>query len=241
VVFAYIDEPPFVAPAETPWPIGCDAEVAAIVLQALGIETPEARLTTFAELLPGVAAGRWTFATALFVTEQRSRLVRFGRPIWALPDGLMTRRDCVLRLGTYEAIAADATAKIGVVRDQVQAQTALGAGIPRARVIGYATPEAVVAALLSGEVDAYASVAVAHRGFLERNPDPRLAISDLGDPQHAGRGGSDPALGAFSFAHGDDAFADAFDRALAALLGSPAHAEIMHRYGFTLRDGIPWG
>jgi polar amino acid transport system substrate-binding protein len=185
VIFAYIDEPPFVAPAETPWPTGCDAEVAALVLDALGIDAPEARLTTFAELLPGVAAGRWTLATALFVTEQRSRLVRFSRPIWALPDGLMTRCDDLSRLGAYEAIAAHATARIGGVRGQVQMQTARTAGVPRARVIGYPTPDAVVAALLNGEVDAYASVATAHRGFLARHPDPRLAISDLGDPQHA--------------------------------------------------------
>jgi polar amino acid transport system substrate-binding protein len=241
MVFAYIDEPPFVAPAETPWPTGCDAEVAALVLEALGIDAPEARLTTFAELLPGVAAGRWAFATALFITEQRSRLVRFSRPIWALPDGLLTRSDDVSRLGTYEAIAADATARVGAVRDQVQAQTALGAGVPRARVIGYPTPEAVVAALLDGEVDAYASVATAHRGLLGRHPDPRLAISDLGDPKHAGRAGSDPALGAFSFAHEDHAFAVAFDAALGSFLGSPAHAAIVGRYGFTLRDGLAWG
>jgi polar amino acid transport system substrate-binding protein len=153
----------------------------------------------------------------------------------------MTRCDDLSRLGAYEAIAAHATARIGGVRGQVQMQTARTAGVPRARVIGYPTPDAVVAALLNGEVDAYASVATAHRGFLARHPDPRLAISDLGDPQHAGRAGSDPALGAFSFAHPDHAFAVVFDAALGSFLGSPAHAAIVARYGFTLRDGLAWG
>ena len=90
IVFAYLDEPPFCAPA-VDGPVGCDVEVAFVVLRALGVERIETRLVTFAELLPGVASGAWHVNTPLFITPERARLVDFSRPVWSLADGLMVQ------------------------------------------------------------------------------------------------------------------------------------------------------
>ena len=54
--------------------------------RAIGIKEVVTHLTTFAELLPGVAAGRWTLNVPLFVTPQRAALVSVSRPVWALQD-----------------------------------------------------------------------------------------------------------------------------------------------------------
>jgi polar amino acid transport system substrate-binding protein len=241
IQFAYINEPPFVSPSVGNWPGGCDGDLAAAVLTRMGIASAHALQVRFADLIPGVAGGRWTFNTALFITPEREALVRFSRPVWALPDGLMVLSGNVVRFGSYEAVAADPLALLGIVAGQVQGTTAMAAGVPDDRIIRFASPDLVVAAVRARTVSAYASVAMAHRGFLAQHPDKRLAFSNLGEAGHAGKAGAAPALGAFSFARDDSGFADDFDQALGAFPGSDAHVAIMARYGFSVRDGIAWG
>jgi polar amino acid transport system substrate-binding protein len=229
VIFAYLDEPPFCAPAAE-GPVGCDVEVAFAVLRAIGVERVETRLVTFAELLPGVASGAWQINTPLFVTEERARLVDFSRPVWSLADGLMVRAGNPKRLTSYRALAAHADARLVVVEGQVQEQRALEAGLAPARVLRVATQPEAVAAVRDGRADAYASVAMAHRGFLRAAPDAELAVVDFG-----AEGGA-AAEGAYSFAKSNADLRRAFDGALERFLGSPEHRAIMRRCGFTDAD-----
>ena len=53
------------------------------------------RLVTFAELIPGLVGGHRDVNTGMFVTQERRRQVRFPRPIWTVPDGLIVRADDV--------------------------------------------------------------------------------------------------------------------------------------------------
>jgi polar amino acid transport system substrate-binding protein len=228
VIFAYLDEPPFCAPAPD-GPVGCDVEVAFAVLRAIGVERIETRLVTFAELLPGVASGAWQINTPLFVTPERVRLVDFSKPVWSLADGLMVLAGNPKRLSSYPALAAHPDARLVVVADQVQEQRALGAGLDPARVLRVATQAEAVAAVRDGRADAYASVAMAHRGFLRAAPDARLAVVDFG-----AEGGA--AAGAYSFAKTNADLRRAFDGALARFLGSAEHRAIMRRYDFTDAD-----
>ena len=241
VIVAYIDEPPFVSPGDGDWPVGFDAALAARVLEIMGVADPRSRLVTFAQLLDGVAADQWSFNTPLFISEERKKLVRFSRPVWGLSDGLMVRKPDGGRFRTYEQLARDGTARLGVVEGQVQFDTARGAGIPQERIDRFRSPEETVEALRSGAIAAYASVAMAHRGFLAKRPDPNLDYSNLMVPEFAGHAGSAPALGAFSFALGINPFADAFDRALADFLGSPEHKALAARFGFGIANGIAAG
>jgi polar amino acid transport system substrate-binding protein len=229
VVFAYLDEPPFCAPAAD-GPVGCDVEVAFAVLRAIGIERIETRLVTFAELLPGVASGAWHINTPLFVTEERARLVDFSRPVWSLADGLMVRAGNPKRLTSYRALAAHADARLVVVADQVQEQRALVAGLDPVRVLRVATQPEAVAAVRDGRADAYASVAMAHRGFLRAAADATLEVVDFGAD------GGVAAEGAYSFAKSNADLRRAFDGALQRFLGSPEHRAIMRRYDFADAD-----
>lgn len=229
VVFAYLDEPPFCAPAAD-GPVGCDVEVAFAVLRAIGIERIETRLVTFAELLPGVARGDWQINTPLFITEERARLVEFSRPVWSLADGLMVQAGNPKRLTSYQALAAHADARLVVVADQVQEQRALSAGLAPARVLRVATQPEAVAAVRAGRADAYASVAMAHRGFLRAAPDAKLEVVDFGAD------GAAAAEGAYSFAKSNADLRRAFDTALGRFLGSPEHRAIMRRYDFSDAD-----
>ncbi len=229
VIFAYLDEPPFCAPGAE-GAVGCDVEVAFAVLKAIGIDRVETRLVTFAELLPGVAGGKWHINTPLFITEERARLVDFSRPVWSLADGLMVRAGNPKGLTSYRALAAHADARLVVVADQVQEQRALSAGLDPKRVLRVATQPEAVAAVLQGHADAYASVAMAHRGSLRAAPDARLDVVDFGAD------GGAAAEGAYSFAKSNEDLRLAFDRELGRYLGSPEHRALMRRYHFTDAD-----
>jgi polar amino acid transport system substrate-binding protein len=229
IVFAYLDEPPFCAPTAD-GPAGCDVEVAFAVLRAIGVARIETRLVTFAELLPGVADGAWHINTPLFVTAERAQLVDFSRPVWSLADGLMVHAGNPKRLTSYRALAAHADARLVVVADQVQEQRALAAEFDPARVLRVATQPEAVAAVRDGRADAYASVAMAHRGFLRAVPDARLAVVDFGAEAGAA------AEGAYSFAKSNAELRRAFDGELQRFLGSPEHRAIMRRYDFADAD-----
>jgi len=225
VVFAYLDEPPFCWPAAGGAAQGCDVQLVTAVLHALGITRFEQRLTTFAELLPGLTSGRWTLTTPLFVTSERQQLVDFSRPVWALADGLLVRTGDRARLTGYRAVAA-AGARLAVVAEQVQEQAGLAAGIAPERMIRLATQEEAVVAVRSGRADAYASVAMAHRGYLAREPDAELAIVNVSASE------SVPAAGAFAFGKQHAALRQRFDAALEGLVGSDWHRAMMARHGF---------
>ncbi|HKP26291.1 MAG TPA: hypothetical protein VJV39_20660, partial [Dongiaceae bacterium] len=78
--------------------------------------------------------------------------------------------------------------------------------------------------------DAYASVAMAHRGFLRAWPDAWLAVVDFGAD------GAAATEGAYSFAKSNADLRRAFDGALGRFLGSPEHRAVMRRYDFTDAD-----
>ena len=233
IVLAYIDEPPFCFPVVN-GAEGYDVEVALCVLAAMGVREVEARLVTFADLLTGLVTGRWRINTPLFVTPERQDLVLFSRGVWALADGLLVRAGDVSTILGYEALVENRALRLVVVAGQVQEHSALKAGLTSDRILRVVSPEQAVEAVVSGQADAYASVARAHRGFLQREPDPTLAVVDL----DAAKGPS-PAVGAYGFAKRDGAFRDVFDIALNGFLGSPDHRGIMDRYGFVDADMYP--
>lgn len=81
IVFAYLDEPSFCWAGAGGDAQGCDIELVTAAFRALGITEFEQQLTTFAELLLGLASERWTLTTPLFITAERQRLVDFSRPV----------------------------------------------------------------------------------------------------------------------------------------------------------------
>ena len=222
-VFAFIDEPPFARPLPAGGAEGCDVDLALTVLGALGVAHVELRLTTFAELLPGVAAGRWHVNTPLFVTAERADQVAFSRPVWALGDGFIVKAGNPLGIDSYAAIAAG-QAWLGVVMGQVQHDAALAAGVPPGRIRTYSTQQAVVQALRDGEVDAYASTALGNRMFV-------AALGDVGLAAVAQPLASAAPVGAFSFALQAHELKARFDEVLAGYLGSAAHRRAAGRWG----------
>ncbi|TIV95591.1 MAG: transporter substrate-binding domain-containing protein, partial [Mesorhizobium sp.] len=184
----------------------------------------------FADLLPGVANGRWDMTTGLFISDERRKLVDFTRPIWSLPDGLMVTKDNPLRVEGYRSLARNPSAILAVISDQIQHQTALQNGVPPERITVLATQAEAAEAVATGTVQAYASVAMAHRGYIARRPDAPLEVIDVPASE------KQPAAGAFALAKSNDVLRQKVDRCLDELLGSPWHRTMMSECGFSGDD-----
>lgn len=236
VVLAYIEEPPFAATIEGQ-PTGSDVDVARAVLARMAVRNVELRKVEFPDLLPGVAAGKWTMNTALFVTRERAEVVTFSNPIWALVDGMIVRAGNPKRVTSYQSIAAS-DARLGVVKDTVQVAAAKAAGVPSARIVEFDSQEVIIAAIKRGQVDAYANTALGQRGLLASMNDPDLALAEPFEPPME-NGRARAGFGAFSFNKANVAFIDRFNAELANYLGSAEHRVLLARYGFSADEITP--
>jgi polar amino acid transport system substrate-binding protein len=225
--FAFLIEPPFCYRTPDGAVTGCDVELARHVARQIGADAFDLIETEFAELLPGLIDGRWRMTTGLLVTEERRRLVAFSRPIWALPDGLLVAAGNPLGIAGYASIARADRMALGVVRGQVQHETAHERGVPAERIRMFDTYALAAAAVAAGTIDAYASVATAHRGYLAQHPASGLSVVEVPQSEKA----AEP--GAFAFATSDTRLHDAVDRVLAGFLGSADHRALTARFGLT--------
>ncbi|MBX2855533.1 MAG: transporter substrate-binding domain-containing protein [Rhodobacteraceae bacterium] len=225
--FAYLIEPPFNDVDAEGAVIGCDVDLARAVLSDIGEAGFEPIQTEFAELLPGLADRRWRMTCGLFATKARRQSAVFSRPIWALPDGLLTRSEDIATFTGYRSLIAHPGARLAGVRNQEQALTAIALGLPKPRVLTFETYDEAAEAVRNGRAAAFASVAKAHQGYLSRRPDPALSIQTAPSAEKA------PAFGCFAFALDDVALRDGVDRALTARLGGAEHRLMMRGYGFS--------
>ena len=228
--FAFLEEPPFCFTDASAEVSGCDVELAQRVSGMLGLRDFTAIGTEFAELLPGLVDGRWTMTTGLFVSDERKQIVDFTRPIWSLQDGLLVRRGNPRGFSGYQSIAKDPTALLGVITDQVQHLTALRNGVSANQIRLYATQADAARAVADGMVHAYASVAMAHRGYLARRPETPLGLVEVAAAE------KQPSAGAFAIAKENAGLLRRIDDCLAELLGSDWHRRMMARYGFSDSD-----
>jgi len=232
--FAFLIEPPFCFRTPDGCVTGYDVEMARRVLASLGHEM-EPIETQFDQLLPGLAHRMWDMTTGLFITDARKRVAHFSRPIWVLPDGLLVRATDAGTISGYGSLAGGSQRILAVVRDQVQHLSALEAGIPDGRILVFGTYEEAAGAVSSHRVDAFASVAMAHRGYLEGATQSGLAVVDVPACE------KQPARGAFAFGLGRHDLQQRVDSALESYFGTPEHVALMTRFGFSRADAAEIG
>ena len=220
---AYVEEPPFYWTAEDGTATGADIELAGVVLRAIGATSVEFRSVAFDELLPGVDSGRWRMNVPIFVTPDRSRQVAFSRPVWALRDGLLVRRDNPKSLDSYRSIAARSDARLGIIPGQVQVDAARVAGVGETQLRAFPGQSEALAALVADEIDAFAATAVGNRAVTKARDD--LESVDFTDSDTLA------PVGAFSFGTGDRGLREAVDAELERYLGSSDHRARMATFG----------
>lgn len=228
--FAFLQEPPFCFTEASGELGGCDVKLAEKICQMLGLASFSPVETEFAELLPGLISGHWDMTTGLFISEERRKLVDFSRPIWSLPDGLLVAKDNPHGFTGYRSLASGPLAVLAVISGQIQHQTALQTGVPPERISIFATQAEAAEAVATGAAQAYASVAMAHRGYVARRPDALLDVIDVPASE------KQPSAGAFALAKGNNALRQRVDECLGDLLGSAWHREMTAGFGFSDAD-----
>ena len=223
---AYIEEPPFYWTAEDGTVTGADIELADAVLRAIGVTAIEHVPVSFDEFLPGVSQGRWDMNVPIFVTPERAQHVAFGLPVWALGDGFLVHPGNPKALTGYPAVAARGDARLGVIAGQVQIASARSAGVGDGQLVVFKNQPKAIAALVAGEIDAFAATAIGSRAAAEGNPAVEAVAHEPGQ-------GAKVPVGAFSFAKGNETLLNAVNEQLRRYLGSPDHRARMARYGIT--------
>lgn len=215
--FAYLIEPPFNYRTPNGTVTGTDVELAKIVVDELSLGVFEPIETEFSELLPGVADGRWKMTTGLFSTEEREKTASFSSPIWALPDGLLVSVGNPKGLTGYRSVAESDNCIIAVIRDQFQHRSAIDFGVADKNLKVFETYTEAANAVLSGTVDAYASVGRAHTGFIDLNHENRLEVVTVPVSE------KQPAFGSCAFSKQDDVFREDVNGVLKSYLGLKQH------------------
>lgn len=230
---AYLDEPPFYWTGPDGSATGADIELADTVLHAIGVTTIDHHKTSFEELLPGVQAGRWDMNVPIFATAERAQHVAFSMPVWTIGDGFVVHRGNPKALTGYEAVAARADTRLGVIPGQMQYHAARSAGVSDAQLVEFKDQPDAVAALLAGKIDAFTGTALGGRVLAAANPELEAVAHDV-----SGKGNA-PA-GAFSFSKNNTRLLDAVNQQLRRYLGSADHRARMAQYGFTSAeiDGV---
>ncbi|WP_322023754.1 transporter substrate-binding domain-containing protein [Burkholderia sp. BCC1977] len=237
VTIAYIDEPPFGWTEPDGTATGADIELAGEVLRAIGVTRIEHHLTTFSELLPGVAEGRWDMNVPLFVTPERASLVAFSVPVWGIADGFLVRAGNPKQLTSYASLARHPDAHLGIISGQVQHDSARAAGVSEHQITLFDQQADAIEAVRAGVVDAYASTALGNR-IVANRMEGALLEAVVNEAEADGMPHR-PPLGAFSFSRQNRGLLDAVNRQLRSWLGSPAHRERMAGFGLTRNEIDP--
>lgn len=235
VTIAYIEEPPFGWTDANGTATGADLDLADAILRAIGVTRIEHRVTTFGELLPGVAAGRWDMNVPLFVTPERASLVAFSMPVWAIRDGFLVRTGNAKALGSYALFAKSRDARLGVIAGQVQHESAKAAGVRDEQIVIFDQQADAIEAVRSGAVDAYASTALGNRILADRIGAPLAAVDHRPETNEA----EQLPIGAFSFNRSNRDLMDAVNEQLRIYLGSPDHRSRMAKFGLTPKELDP--
>ena len=225
--FAYLIEPPFNHQTDDGQITGSDVELAKIIVNELKLGEFEPVETEFAELLPGVANGKWRMTTGLFATDERKQNAGFSIPIWALPDGLLVPAGNPKNLAGYKSVSDQKGCTLAVIRDQFQHRSAVEFGVAESNLRIFETYTEAANAVLDGHADAYASVGRAHTGYIDLHNEQCLEVVTVPSSE------KEPEFGSFAINKRDDDFRNNINSVIRSYYGSEPHRKMMHSFGFS--------
>jgi polar amino acid transport system substrate-binding protein len=183
----------------------------------------------FGQLIPGLQVGEFDIAAAgMFITPERCAAVAFSEPTYVVGEAFAVRQGNPKELTSYVAISDHADARVGLIVGTVEPNYALVTGIPAERAPLYRSFEQAIEALKAGEVDAVGLTSLSTQSLVDGEPGLEATpqfFPTLDGEQVKGYGG-------FAFRQQDQDLFDAFNAALADLLGSEEHWALVEPFGF---------
>jgi polar amino acid transport system substrate-binding protein len=224
---AIANEPPWTEVKPDGKVTGAAPEVARAVLKRLGVEDIAASISEYGAMIPGIQAKRFDMVAAgLFMKPERCNAVLFSQPDLCDAESFAVKKGNPLGVKSFEAIAASESAKVGVVGGGTEEKLALGAGVPRDRVIVVPDPQSGLKMLQAGRIDVYALPVLSISDLLKKASDPNLEMFAPVENTPIFCAGV-----AFSKSAGD--LRDAYDKELAAMKKSGEFAKIIEPFGYS--------
>src|SRR5919106_5850702 len=208
-------------------------EIAKHILGQMGIEDVEAVITEFGSLIPGLKAGRFDMVAAgMFVTPVRCEQVAFSEPTYGIGQAFLVAEGNPKGLQTYEDFKANADSTLAVMGGAIERTYARDAGVPDEQVMVVPDTAAGTAAVQAGRADAFALTSLSIRRLADGAEGVEMAgaFSEVAGQSVKGHGG-------FAFRPDDQAFLDAVNAELAAVIRTQEHLDLVAPFGWT-EDGV---
>jgi polar amino acid transport system substrate-binding protein len=224
--YAYVDTKTGRLTGEAP-------EIARAVLKRLGVSEVKGVLTEFGSLIPGLKASRFdVIAAGMYITKPRCGQIAFSNPTYSIGEAFVVRKGNPKQLYSYEDVAKNQGARLGVVTGAIERDYAVKTGIPTARLRILPDAPSALEAVAAGRIDAYGGTSLTVNDLLRKANNPQLErATPFTDPVIDGE--SVRGYGAFGFRQTDKALMAAFNQELEQFIGSPEHLELVKKFGFT--------
>jgi polar amino acid transport system substrate-binding protein len=204
----------------------------------MGVETMAGVPQDFSTMIPGLIAHRFDINSAFYISAARCKQVQFSAPIWVAQESFIVKAGNPKNLHSYEDLAKDGTAKIGLLTGAVEKKLMPKVGVKDEQIVTFNDQASILAALRTGRIDAFVATSIGNQKLLEVTGDKDL---EKADPFHPSTidGKLDVGYGAFTFRSEDKDFVEEFNKQLVAFLGTPEHLALIKPYGFTEADIKP--
>ena len=232
----YANEAPYAYVAEGKGLTGESPEIARVIFARMGVDRIEGVLTEFGSLIPGLKAGRFDIiAAGMYITPERAKEIAFSQPTYGIGEAFIVQAGNPLDLHSYQDVAANDEATLGVVAGTVERGYARSTGIPSNRVAVFPDAPSAMEGVRAGRVDAYAGTSLTIQYLLDRAEDERIERAEpFANPVVDGQ--EVRGYGAFGIRQQDHDLLEAINRQLADFIGSEAHQKLVRPFGFTEND-----
>jgi polar amino acid transport system substrate-binding protein len=229
------NEAPYGFEDENGVPTGEAPEVAKEVLSRLGIPEIRTVVVDFGALIPGLAAGRFDMiAAGMYITPERAEQVLFSDPDYCGTQAFAVAAGNPLDIRTFEDIAENPDAVVGVMGGAVEEGYAEEAGVPEDRMTVFDTVPNLFEGLRDGRIDAVALTSITVNWQVKLLGDPSIEATEGFVPVIGGE--EIFACGAYGFRPENQAFRDAFNEELNKMKQNDEILPIVEPFGFTAAD-----
>ncbi|MBW0114386.1 transporter substrate-binding domain-containing protein [Pseudonocardia abyssalis] len=208
---------------------GSQPVVARAVLGRIGVGGLEAVQVRFADLIPGLQAGRFDLiAAGLTITPERCGEIAFSRPDFVSPPAFLVLDGNPRGIGTFQGVRRSGV-RLAVLDRSSELEYARGAGISEDRLVLSDSQGDLFRDVVDGRAEVGALTAVSLVDELRRNPGLGVEITDPVDPTIDGR--TVVPASAFAARIGETDLLAAFDAELTALQASGEWLSLTEPFG----------
>ncbi|MBW0127606.1 transporter substrate-binding domain-containing protein [Pseudonocardia oceani] len=208
---------------------GAQPVVARAALARIGVDGLEAVQVRFADLVPGLRAGRFDMVAAgLTVTPERCAEIAFSRPDFVAPPAFLVPEGNPRGIGTFQGVRRSGV-RLAVLEGSSELTYARAAEIPDDRLLLSDSQGSLFRDVVGGRAQVGALTAVSLADELRRNPGSGVEITDPVEPTVDGR--TVVPAAAFAVRLGEDDLLAAFDAALTDLQSSGEWLELTEPFG----------